>query len=81
MTNALCGLLIVFFVIFVCKHLTMGKDILFNRHLYNLALSTTLNFIIVNFINGTIYSTIVLYYSAAVLFFYKVLFIEKLYKQ
>ena len=58
----------------------MGKDILFNRHLYNLALSTTLNFIIVNVINSTIYSTIVLYYSATVLFFYKVLFIEKLYK-
>ena len=55
LTSALCGLLIVFFVIFVCKHLTMVKDILFNRHLYNLALSTILNFIIVNFINSTIF--------------------------
>ena len=55
LTNALCGLLIVFFVTFVCKHLTIVKDILFNRHFYNLALSTILNFIIVNFINSTIF--------------------------
>ena len=55
LTNALCGLLIVFFVTFVCKHLTIVKDILFNRYLYNLALSTILNFIIVNFINSTIF--------------------------